>query len=1372
MITGDRGTRLSKIAREFNVGITTLVDFLHKQGFKISTDPNTKIEPDVYELLERKFRKNFEAKTEKDKVNLRHHSEKPLISVVGQVDLGNLKRKPYTEVQKSEIPKIEEEQTIAEKETFEQKTTNEHLAEISEIEVGSLRTDTENEAEKKEDKPEIISNLLLKEKQIRIIGKIDLNPSSQIEKSKIKIIKKLVINEKISNQKEIWSLYTNAQEQILNYRSLPISVDPNSLKLSGEKLTLSVNQNCYKDTFKEKLCEVYKLNSEKFNFDCGYFTQSIDVTSEINQEIKKYLQRNAAENYINFNSEPVIDGKIIQKASPFDTLLSLLKENEIKFEFDNEKDLQLSISSIQKVKELIEKNNLSIKINPRIACIMRLTPNPIYYLKKIFPEGVFRYEQQSRTISILNAFIPEFTLEILHHEIGLELKGYKYVFKISQEAFDTYNPNESPYILPEPNKTNNTFTFRVSLSKYKKNVKFLEEGLQLGYEEEKCWYDLKYSRLNKFIERCFGKENVSFECEFYYDFDRDKFYKLWDKEKGSNFSDAFWVEMYSLLVDNDFSISEQSQTIGFDIDWEYSNLNEKLKQITDVQIADVLFYGDEHKCKISFDFSDSSILDVEKRLRETFPSIITSRDNKLGILKFQLFYTETNQLFTLQDLIKKELENLDNNIFQFDLYSSDGYSEKFLCEENTTLKKEDEGNKIKALWGESFSIGNLEIGTLFKTKYPVLIFQINNENENKIRELVENKLIHEVTPNLKGELDKIKRLKDTITLLTDSKKKLINPNIREFIFSSDKAKPIKDIEHHILKTSEIFKDLELHQLNKHINDSQKIAVIKTLLAEDLAVIQGPPGTGKSTAIAEIIWHHIRKNPKERILLTSETNLAVDNAIDRIVNNVHNLVKPIRFGGEDKLESEGRQFSLAVMKLWVDGESVSKFANAEDNDQAAQKIILENWIENIKRRAFKYGDVDKYTNELQNKWNLVFTQTDKKIRQSLLSNYVNNCNVIGATCSSIGELNSEGRWTGFYRSYMDIFGKKPIEFTTVIQDEASKATPSELALPLVFGKKSIVVGDHRQLPPLIDREDFLNTLDYLKNQTKDGSEERKLVKLIKSIKSNIKELETSHFERLFTSIDLSLKALFNLQYRMHPDINEVIKQFYTQDGGLDCGLTTPLDLGVNDSDTSNPASRYHGIEIDDLISLNNHVIWIDVDSPELLEGTSRVNFGEIDAIRWVISEFSKSESFNNYQNLWRNDEDQQIGLISFYGKQLKYLKSIKNDFKNIPIRISTVDRFQGMERNIIIVSMVRSNKIATDKNQKPDFGIYQELGYSKQTCLGFAELPNRLNVALSRARRLLIIVGNSNLFTTKPIYRKVYEAISTNPNGRIIQFHTK
>ena len=307
--------------------------------------------------------------------------------------------------------------------------------------------------------------------------------------------------------------------------------------------------------------------------------------------------------------------------------------------------------------------------------------------------------------------------------------------------------------------------------------------------------------------------------------------------------------------------------------------------------------------------------------------------------------------------------------------------------------------------------------------------------------------------------------------------------------------------------------------------------------------------------------------------------------------------------------------------------------------------------------------------------------------------------------------------------------------------------------------------------MLDKEEFRLSLDFLINKTENEDEKKKIKKLKSFVINNFNEMEISHFERLFDKIDPSLKGIFNKQYRMHPDINEVIKQFYINDGGLECGLINPIDLGVNDPDMHNSASRYHGIEIDEFISKNNHVIWIDTNTPELLDGTSRINYGEVDAIRGVLAKFRNSASFKQFQSFWNNPEDQQIGVISFYGKQIKLLQNLRNEFKDLPIRVSTVDRFQGMERNIIIVSMVRSSRIATDKNQKADFNLYGELGFPEQKDLGFAQSPNRLNVALSRAKRLLIIVGNSDLFKQEEIYKNVYQTIACNPNGKIIKYET-
>ena len=99
------------------------------------------------------------------------------------------------------------------------------------------------------------------------------------------------------------------------------------------------------------------------------------------------------------------------------------------------------------------------------------------------------------------------------------------------------------------------------------------------------------------------------------------------------------------------------------------------------------------------------------------------------------------------------------------------------------------------------------------------------------------------------------------------------------------------------------------------------------------------------------------------------------------------------------------------------------------------------------------------------------------------------------------------------------------------------------------------------------------------------------------------------------------------------------------------------------------------------------------------------------------------------------EDKEIGIITFYGAQYGKIKEMYKDGKidkSLPCRINVVDKFQGMERNIIIISTVRSNK---------------EKHY------GFAEDIRRINVGFSRARRLLIVIGNRNFFRENAHYKK-------------------
>lgn len=513
----------------------------------------------------------------------------------------------------------------------------------------------------------------------------------------------------------------------------------------------------------------------------------------------------------------------------------------------------------------------------------------------------------------------------------------------------------------------------------------------------------------------------------------------------------------------------------------------------------------------------------------------------------------------------------------------------------------------------------------------------------------------------------------------------INPNLPNYIFDPKYAgETVVDI-------NTAMEDIRTHKIG-NLNEKQLEAVTKSVLAKDLALIQGPPGTGKTTVIAEIIWQEIRKMPDCRILLTSQTNLAVDNALERLQGQAG--IRPVRIGKPDKLEPEGRRFSLPVMDSWAQDSK-----NGEDN---ATRIWIDRIVSKISNDPKYLSAISSWKNELEAK--------DKHSRTEFSRLYRSNVNLVAATCSICGSRD-------FMESYSDMFGgneRSDMFFDVVIMDEASKATPLEMAVPLVLGKKIIVIGDHKQLPPMMDE----NTID---------SALEKIGK--KEIAEKLQKAE-SQFKRLFEAaakVRKTIVATLDTQYRMHEQIMNTIKQFYQEElaatGGLKCGINETMDI----PDLANKGSRWHGITLNPIIQPSTHAVWIDVHTPETYLSPGYKNEGELKAIDLVLQALQQADGYSEFVNAQQKPEDKEIGIITFYSAQSR---EIRKKYKGKNYRMDVVDRFQGMERNIIIVSTVRSNP----KNN-----------------IGFAKEIERINVAFSRARRLLIVVGNKRQFESNSNY---------------------
>lgn len=1182
--------------------------------------------------------------------------------------------------------------------------------------------------------------------------------------------------------KAIWNKHIEVQEQLLRARAIPIPIDTTSIRIAGEKLLLTIDERNRTDKVLSQIAETFGIGIDELKISEGYFLVDVDKSNNVDADTKRVLSETAEHDHIKFRPNPIVDGIIIQD-SVLKHLSDILKKSSCDYSFDKSNNLFISIEDLARVRDQIDVKEIHISDTARIA--FNFNPNPLFYLKKLYPDIFWEHRSyyksirknncliSKKTIGVWNESLPKEILLHLNELFGLTMCGFRIICHINPDALSLMTTQTKSAQLPKIDDDGHSFSFSGNVPQFDNS----DEWFVLQKEA----FEKKLGKIKKVINDVFGVENATIESYFEYEYDIKKFTNdFFPTQTGLNKECRDFIhkelKKYDILI--------QDNKIIFYYHWKdlaFNGIKYVLETISSFCPYVILSFFQNHKCSIKINKQNTLFDEIETKMRDSFPSIQFHRNNKKGTLYFFQEYFDRTKRNQIARNLYDELNLLNSSDYSYEVYSIPPDKDKYFLTIDKDSLQESLSDTMKDLRGHDFVVGEVSVGKLIQVNYPQLTFDVSSSDKDMITYYANNNLIGNIAPDLTGDLEKITRLKKSFEAIS-SGMGLSNPRLSDFIFDASKAKTINEVDCYLDSRGEFYNDINDNLLNRKINESQKKAIIKTLLAEDLTLIQGPPGTGKSTAIAEIIWQHIRKNPKERILLTSETNLAVDNAIARVVNTTHNLIKPIRFGEDERLEMEGKQFNIDTLRAWVENASITYSEEEEDSDEPNkesdihQKIILENWLSNISRRI----DASQMDESICSLWEKMLQNPSKEIRQIAFDKYIHNCNVVGATCSSIGDKNTKGNPTSFFRTYCELFGavknitnkdgksfslfNGKIKFDTVIQDESSKATPAELSLPLIYGKKNIIIGDHRQLPPLLDKEEFLSSLKFLLNKIDDKKQISEIKKLQKFVQVHFDEMVVSHFQRLFESIDDSLKGVFNQQYRMHPAINEVIKQFYVEDGGLFCGLD---ETQVEDPDVANPQSRYHGLNIDGIIEPKDHVIWIDTKTPEMLVGTSRVNYGEVEAIRSVLTKMHNSESFKHYQSLWDNDEDKQIGLISFYGKQIKLLKSLRSDFKGIPIRISTVDRFQGMERNIIIVSMVRSNCITADKSQNADYELYPDLGFASQNDLGFAQSPNRLNVALSRAKRLLIIVGNSDLFRRKHIYDNVYQCIQNSPNGKII-----
>ena len=470
----------------------------------------------------------------------------------------------------------------------------------------------------------------------------------------------------------------------------------------------------------------------------------------------------------------------------------------------------------------------------------------------------------------------------------------------------------------------------------------------------------------------------------------------------------------------------------------------------------------------------------------------------------------------------------------------------------------------------------------------------------------------------------------------------------------------------------------INYIDESLNDSQKIAIENSLSCENFFLIHGPFGTGKTRTLVELISQETRQNHK--VLATAESNAAVDNILERLMDN--KKLNLTRLGHPQRVSKHNITQTLAY--------KVEKHKLNKKIKKIHKKI--DNLIE---KRKVHTKPTPQYRRGLGDYDILHFASKGKGARgvssdkMKSMAKWIEINQEIDEAHDEIKRI--ENRMIKNIIEESDVIlatnssaaleSIARVKFDVAIIDEASQATIPSILIPLAKAHRFILAGDHKQLPPTI-------------------------------ISERAGELEKTMFEELIKMYPHK-SQLLNVQYRM----NSLLMKF-------------PNEEFYNNGLRS--ASSVDEITINDILDSDHDeeaLLFIDTSDVEdnremhLKDSKSIVNKLEADISVSIA---------RDYLNAGISEED--IGIISPYADQVKIIQ------ENTPVEVKTVDGFQGREKEIIIISTVRSNENGN---------------------IGFLKDLRRLNVAITRAKRKLIIIGNKDTLKINPTYSRLIKFVEEN-----------
>ena len=468
-----------------------------------------------------------------------------------------------------------------------------------------------------------------------------------------------------------------------------------------------------------------------------------------------------------------------------------------------------------------------------------------------------------------------------------------------------------------------------------------------------------------------------------------------------------------------------------------------------------------------------------------------------------------------------------------------------------------------------------------------------------------------------------------------------------------------------------------------LNPTQERAVNEVLWAKDVAIVHGPPGTGKTTTLVEAINETLMR--ESQVLVCAQSNMAVDWISEKLVDRGINV---LRIGNPTRVNDKMLGFTYE-----------RRFESHADYPQlwAIRKAIRE-LRKNRKKGSENYHQkMDRLKSRA--------AEIELRINAELFG----EARVIACTLVGSAHHLLEG-----------------MKFGTLFIDEAAQALEAACWIPMKRASRVILAGDHCQLPPTV-----------------------------KSIAALRAGLGKTLMERIAENKP-EVVTLLKIQYRMNDEIMRFSSDWFY--GGkvesapqIKYRSVLDYDHPITWIDTSNEENQIT-IEEDapeDSASTSSSVSAAnqnsDLNFKEQFVGES---FGRINKAEAELTLLTLAEYFTKIGKQRVLSERIDVGIISPYRAQVQYLKKLIKKYEFFKpyrrlISVNTVDGFQGQERDVILISLVRSN----DEGQ-----------------IGFLKDLRRMNVAMTRARMKLIILGNKDTMTKHPFYKKLWEYVEAINNN--------